>query len=86
MFTNEFLAMITTCTALVMAITQAVKRALKLKGAGAVILSLVVSALVCLVQEVQAGFSLVPYLFLVVAVFLSANGWYNFAEQMMEKR
>jgi len=86
MFTGAFLALIATAVAITVSITQAVKKKLGLKGAGAVILSLVVAAMVCLFHEVQAGFNLWRYIIFTLAVWIQANGWYDFAEQMAEKR
>jgi len=82
MFSPEFLTVIATAVALTMGITQTVKKWLKLQGIGAVILSLIVSALVCLVQVLKAGpFDVVTYIVLTIVVFATANGWYNIPKE-----
>jgi len=85
MFTAEFLALLTVATSLTVTITQSLKRALSLKKGWAWLMSAIVAAVVSLIQQLQQGWNVGPFIILWVAVVLQANGVYLFAEQMFEK-
>ena len=72
MFTEVFIAGVTIASTLVIAITQILKRILRLRGTASVILSLVISALVSL-PKLDQGLSYL--LFYAFAVALCANGY-----------
>lgn len=86
MFTPELIAEIIGLAAIVLAITQAVKKWLKAEGYVALIISAVVSILFALwkilsVQPYDWG----RFVILVIGVFLEANGIYHFGAYAIGK-
>ena len=86
MFTPELIAEIIGLAAIVLAITQAVKKWLKAEGYVALIISAVVSILFTLwkilsVQPYDWG----RFVILVIGVFLEANGIYHFGAYAIGK-
>ncbi len=77
MFTEEFAALILTCTGIVVPIVELLKKLLKITGAGAVLLSLIISAFISIPLGMMQHLATFENVVLVIAVFAVANGWYK---------
>ena len=86
MITTQLLTEILTLASIVFPITQAVKKWLKIDGYRAVIVSGVVSILLCLwrILSVQP-YDWSRFIILVLGVFLEANGIYHFGSRAVGK-
>jgi hypothetical protein len=79
MFTPELIRDILTLGVVALAVTQAVKKWVKLEGVSALITSLVVSALLALWKTLSAEYyDWLKFIVLFIGVFLESNGTYHF--------
>lgn len=86
MFTPELIRDILTLGVVALAVTQAVKKWVKLEGVTALITSLVVSALLALWRTLSAApYDWVNFIILFIGVFLEANGTYHFGSYAIGK-
>jgi hypothetical protein len=79
MFTPELIRDILTLGIVALAVTQAVKKWVKLEGVSALITSLLVSALLALWKTLSAEYyDWLKFIVLFIGVFLESNGTYHF--------
>jgi hypothetical protein len=87
MFTPEFIGLVLTLSASVLAITQAIKKWVNTEGIVAIIISAVVTIAVVFWHCVSepTGFNLLRFIVLAICVFLQANGFYHFGSYAIGK-
>lgn len=86
MFTPELIRDILTLGVVALAVTQAVKKWVKLEGATALVTSAGVSALLALWRTLSAQpYDWVNFIILWIGVFLEANGTYHFGSYAVGK-
>ena len=76
-FTQAFIALILSASAVALPVTQMLKRLLKIEGIYAVALSLVVSALTGLVMGLANSLSGIQIAIFIIAIFGEINGFYK---------
>ena len=81
MFTSGFETLILAVAALSTTITQVLKKRLGLQGLGAVALSVVVTAVVAAIEEIDKGWDTVEYIILTFVASLVANGAYKLVKK-----
>lgn len=88
MFTPEFIAVLQLCVLIVMGVLDALKKWMKLPKPVTVILSFVISGVVCAVvmRTDPGGWGFGGIVVASIVVFLEANGWYKFLTSRFPKK
>lgn len=86
MFTPELIRDIVTLGVIALAVTQAIKKWVKLEGTTALIISIIVSVLLALWRTLSAQpYDWPKFIILFLGIFLESNGTYHFGSYAIGK-
>ena len=86
MFTPELIKEIVTLGVIALAVTQVIKKWVKVEGTAALIISIVISVLLALWKTLSIQpYEWIKFIILVIGIFLESNGTYHFGSYAIGK-